>query len=228
MQKEESGQASKQKKSGKSRGEHDVTKAQTTRGSLETGDELFASMDAWANEDEEQKALIRTAFVGGIQEDDFEEEIKSKQEKKEEEEHKKTAALPGWGGWTGEGIIPRPRKDGPRMTPSQKRPEGEPAKKRPHVQIYEGPDRKAAKYTSAQAPFPFTKEQLERQMRMPTGLEWNAIPVYKRRIQPRVLVRVGQTVKPIQYTKSLPSEQKDALIEAWSTKKKPNKGKPKF
>lgn len=64
--------------------------------------------------------------------------------------------------------------------------------------ISERRDKKAAKFTTAGVPFPFTsREQFERSLRNPVGLEWNSANSHEQLVAPRVHTAKGALISPI-------------------------------
>jgi len=155
---------------------------------------------------------IKSAFATGKQEEEFVAEQEDKHKKMQERECEDDGFLPGWGGWTGEGIAPRKRpvkKDFIPLGPKAKR-----------VQKFDGVDTKVMKYLVEQAPHPFqSQKQYEESLRMPTGREWNTAAVHKRKVLPRVITKAGAIITPLQYAKHLPPSQRDELMDAWTSKK---------
>jgi U3 small nucleolar RNA-associated protein 14 len=191
-------------------------------------EEVLSVLNADSETAREQRDLVRTAFVEGNQADDFEEEQEELARKKgeAEEEARKPKELAGWGSWTGEGIKPKEMRP-----PPQKRAAGEAGsdKKRSRVQFHEKGNVGSAKYFVDKVPFPFqTPEQYDQQMRMPTGREWNALPTHLQRIKPKMFVKVGAIVPPLQYVKHLPPEQRDDAIKTWSSAKQPKRLKARL
>jgi len=62
-------------------------------------------------------------------------------------------------------------------------------------------------------------------MRQPTGPEWNTSKEHENYIKPKFYVRGGAVVPPLQHVKHLPAEKRDDIINAWSSKKGPNRMK---
>lgn len=165
-------------------------------------EDIFASLD-FTNAQPE----VQAAFATGTHEEDFEEAAKAKNAPKEVDDGK----LPGWGGWTGEGIVPRKKRPAPiePLAPKAKR-----------VQKFEGVDAKSQKYCVENVPHPFqSQKQYEESLRMPTGRDWNSAAVHRRKIMPRVITKAGAVITPIQFAKQLPPTERDSLLEAWTAKR---------
>ncbi|PFH35955.1 hypothetical protein BESB_056060 [Besnoitia besnoiti] len=170
-----------------------------------------------------QRRLIRQAFVC---DDDAEEEFFQDQQREEEEENGGGAAavsdaLPGWGVWHGEGVRARKARGRPGAAAKSVAPaEEKNKKKRPLVVINQTLDRKAAKYFVPELPRPYTaKDQYDSTLQHPTGPEWNTSAVFNRLIAPKINVRVGAVLPPLQMArKHLGPAERDALLEAWDSK----------
>merc|ERR1712087_410554 len=180
----------------------------------------------------EQRDLVRTAFVEGTQVEDFEEEQEKLAMDKDELEKSRTLELAGWGHWTGEGAPERKPK-----RPPAKKADADAAKRQKvpaRVQLLEGDaalnaDKASAKYFVDKVPANFQNPaQYEQQMRMPSGPEWNTLPQHLEKIKPKMFVKVGAIVPPLQYVKHLPPERRDNAIDVWSAGKQPKRIKPRM
>ncbi|CAE8733423.1 unnamed protein product [Polarella glacialis] len=178
------------------------------------------SMDTQAARD--QRELVRTAFVEGTQEDAFEDDIDEADRLKEEKKNP-SADLPGWGSWAGEGA-PKPRepkgkgkgKGAPAAAVPARAPRGS-------AQFYEG-KAEAAKYFVDKVPYGVqSPEQYDQQLRMPTGPEWNALPMHLQRIKPKIFVKVGTIVPPLMLVKHLPPERREGIMDSWAKSKQPKR-----
>eukprot|EP00928_Gymnodinium_smaydae_P006992 TRINITY_DN12501_c0_g1_i2.p1 TRINITY_DN12501_c0_g1~~TRINITY_DN12501_c0_g1_i2.p1 ORF type:complete len:932 (+),score=329.22 TRINITY_DN12501_c0_g1_i2:60-2855(+) len=184
----------------------------------------------------EQRDLVRTAFVRGTQEEDFDAELEAAELEKEEKS-KKSDALVGWGSWAGEGIAPRkPKGEGKgkkRRGDTGDAPGGAAANgaapARPKVTFYEGANKVSGKYFADKVPFPYqSPDQYNQELRMPSGPEWNTLDSHLNRIKPKVCLRAGTIVAPLQYVKHLDPEKRESAIEAWSKSKQPKRLKARF
>eukprot|EP00929_Paragymnodinium_shiwhaense_P020008 TRINITY_DN13474_c0_g1_i1.p1 TRINITY_DN13474_c0_g1~~TRINITY_DN13474_c0_g1_i1.p1 ORF type:complete len:922 (+),score=324.67 TRINITY_DN13474_c0_g1_i1:108-2873(+) len=178
----------------------------------------------------EQRDLVRTAFVQGTQEEDFEAEIDAKKDERVAKASEDTS-LAGWGSWTGEGLKPRPprpdqvRKTNKAVAAAEAAAD---AQKKSKVVYLEG-ETVAPKYFVDKVPFGYeSPDQYNQDLRMPTGKEWNTTDVHLQRIKPKVCVRAGAIVPPLQYVKHLPQEKRDDVMRAWASKKQPTRLKAKF
>jgi U3 small nucleolar RNA-associated protein 14 len=78
----------------------------------------------------------------------------------------------------------------------------------------------AQKYWVKELPHPFKNiKQFEALMHVPIGKDWNTIQSHKRLIQPEVLTKAGQIIKPLKYKKDLPLQTIEALVEHRAGKK---------
>jgi len=67
-----------------------------------------------------------------------------------------------------------------------------------HVIISEKRDKKAAKYTIKDLPYPYTsKAQYERSLQTPIGTEWNTRLGFQRGTLPRVTKKPGVVIEPL-------------------------------
>lgn len=113
--------------------------------------------------------------------------------------------LPGWGDWAGLGArVGKRQLERKRSAAEARREQLEAAAARRqdaalrHVIVSEKRDKKAARFTVAAVPFPFkTREQFERSMRNPVGLEWNTVDSHAALVKPRVSTVRGAVIDPI-------------------------------
>jgi len=183
----------------------------------EANEDVLAALNMDTAEARAQRELVRTAFVEGSQQADFEAELDEEERKKEEGKKKDTGELPGWGSWAGEGA-PKPR---PKSKAKAKAKVADPTRKAAHVRVYEGKT-EASKYFVDKIPYGYqSPAQYDQEMRMPTGPEWNALPAHLRRIKPKFFSKVGTIVPPLQLVKHLPKESREGVIDSWFKKKQP-------
>lgn len=185
---------------------------------------IFAALDQEDSGLAAQREMVRTAFVAGSQEKDFEDEVEMDAEEKRKQEEEKLQELPGWGSWAGDGIAPRKKRKPP---PAK---DEKPVAKKPHVQVFKGKDSKASKYFVDKPVFPFqSAAQYEKTLRMPVGPEWNTLPSHLKKVAPKIVMKVGAIVPPLSYVKQLPKETQEGVIECWSNKKrKDNRAKARM
>jgi len=203
-----------------------------TRNSTEAmdADDVLAALNADSETMREQRQLVRTAFVQGTQAEDFDAEVED--EERQKEEASKPVEMVGWGSWTGEGVQPRkPKGKGKGKGKADDKATPEPEKKKiQRVQFLVDSNKKAeGKYFVEAVPFPFQNpQQYDREMRMPSGPEWNTRETFKQKVKPKVHLKAGAIVPPLQYVKHLPPEQRDGAIEAWGSAKQPKRLKARF
>ena len=115
------------------------------------------------------------------------------------------AELPGWGSWGGLGARPDRRAEQRKQSAAEARAKliAEASARRKdaalrNVIVSEKRDKKAAQFTTAGVPFPFTsREQFERSLRAPLGKEWNTAAVHKTLTAPSTTVVKGTLIAPI-------------------------------
>jgi U3 small nucleolar RNA-associated protein 14 len=147
-----------------------------------------------------QAEILRRAFAGDDVEESFE---KEKQEIIADEDEKVVdETLPGWGSWVGEGISRREkRKNKGKVVRKQ---EGIKPKNRKdftlkNVIINQKRVKKNVDYLASSLPFPFTnRAEYERSIRMPIGGEWNVKKSFVENTKPRIIVKHGSIVLPME------------------------------
>jgi len=215
--------AKKQKKKKKSADDDDEDSDSEEDGPKFPEGGIFAALDQEDSDLAARREMVRTAFIGGSQQKDFEDEVEVDEDEKRKQEEEKLAELPGWGAWAGDGIAPRKKRKPP---PTK---DDKPVVKRPHVQVFQGKDSKASKYFIDKPVFPFqSAAQYEKTLRMPIGPEWNALPAHLKKVQPKIVMKVGAVVPPLSYIKSLPKESQAGVIECWGNKKRKDRAKARM
>ncbi|KAK9471105.1 small-subunit processome [Dipodascopsis tothii] len=142
-----------------------------------------------------QRDLVRRAFAGDDVVVDFEAE--KKQTIAEEGDQEIDETLPGWGSWTGKGLH-GPKKKFIRKVEGVKANKRQDARLK-NVIINERSNKKAAKYQADKVNFPYeSREQYERALRMPIGREWSSQDTFQKLTKPRVIVKRGMVVDPIE------------------------------
>lgn len=156
------------------------------------GDSLFREKDLTL----QQQDLVKAAFAG----DDVVEKFNAEKQAQidEDKDREVDETLPGWGSWSNEkphihkirrvaGINEKQRRD----------------YKKSDVIINEKLDKKAAKYQASAVPFPFeNRQQYERSLRMPLGQEWVTKATFQRQTKPRVIVKRGSIIDPLNKPRS--------------------------
>ncbi|KAM0752317.1 small-subunit processome [Meredithblackwellia eburnea MCA 4105] len=143
-----------------------------------------------------QRDLVAKAFAGDDVVAEFEAEKRREIERDAPREEDNT--LPGWGAWSGKGV--KKQKNAKKfitkiagIDPSQRQDA-----KLAHVIISERKDKKAGKYMLKDLPFPYTSAaQHEQKLRTPLGPEWSTSTVVRDQTLPKVLVKPGVTIRPV-------------------------------
>jgi U3 small nucleolar RNA-associated protein 14 len=152
------------------------------------------------NEELSQAEIIRRAFAGDDVEVEFEAEKKATIA--EEDDKIIDNTLPGWGNWVGEGISKREQKrhKGRFLTKQEGiKPQDRKDAKLKHVIINQKRLKKNVAYLASTLPFPFTnRAEYERSIRMPIGTEWNVKETHLANTKPRVLVKPGRIIAPME------------------------------
>ncbi|KAK1928665.1 Uncharacterized protein P3T76_015768 [Phytophthora citrophthora] len=117
----------------------------------------------------------------------------------------KLMGMSGWGSWAGDGVkvsrrqIAREQKakDIAREA-KQKALAGRKDARMERVLINEKKDKKAAKYTVKDVPYPFTsREEYEAAMRNPLGSDWNTSQVTNVLTAPKIMKHAGTSIAPL-------------------------------
>ena len=104
-------------------------------------------------------------------------------------------ALAGWGSWTGDGVVAKPRREKRKAPETAAAP---PPDKLPNVIINPKRVKRASTLKVAQVPYPFTsRSQYERYMAKPVGEEWNSGFTTAKLTKPKLAVRAGVVIDPI-------------------------------
>jgi U3 small nucleolar RNA-associated protein 14 len=148
----------------------------------------------------DQAEILRRAFAGDDVEEAFEEE--KKDTVADEGDKIIDDTLPGWGSWVGEGVSKRDkqRNTGRWLRKEEGiKPQDRKDAKLKHVIINQKRVKKNVGYLASQLPHPFTtKAEYERSIRMPIGADWNVKETYQANTKPRVLVKPGAIIKPME------------------------------
>jgi U3 small nucleolar RNA-associated protein 14 len=148
----------------------------------------------------DQTEILRRAFAGDDVEEAFEDEKRATV--LDEDDKIIDDTLPGWGAWVGDGVSKRDKKRNTgrwlRKVDGIKANERK-DKKLKHVIINQKRVKKNVGYLAPVLPFPFTnRAEYERSIRMPIGSEWNVKEVFQESTKPRVLVKAGSIIKPME------------------------------
>lgn len=170
-----------------------------------SGNSLEASDDEEQNPPtlSRQQQLIQQAFAG---DDAFEDFSKEKKELAAEDDDKVIDnSMPGWGSWAGTGLTKRDQRVATSLKKKLQtvkqgiKPEDRKDAKMQNVIISEKRVKKNGQYLAGQLPFPYTtRAEYERSMRMPVGGEWNTKTVVQKNTTPRVIVKPGRVITPIE------------------------------
>ncbi|KJE96693.1 hypothetical protein CAOG_06972 [Capsaspora owczarzaki ATCC 30864] len=155
----------------------------------------------------EQRKLIERAFANDNVVAEFEAEKRALVEADAPKDEDVT--LPGWGAWGGEGIAdPFPKKrEIKKAAPGANKPRADAKLK--HVIINEKLDRKAAKLQVGNLPHPFAdRMHFEKTMAMPVGKEWNTASTFHKLVKPKVSVKTGTIIEPLNITKDVITQKK--------------------
>lgn len=144
----------------------------------------------------EQRDLVARAFAGDNVVQDFEQA--KRREIAEDAPKEVDTTLQGWGAWGGQGtkrLAPKPHliKKVAGVDPRSRADHG-----KAHIIVSEKRDKKAARYQLKDLPYPYTsRAQYERSMEVPMGVEWNSRKGVQRSTMPRVVVKAGTVIDPV-------------------------------
>jgi U3 small nucleolar RNA-associated protein 14 len=150
----------------------------------------------------DQAEILRRAFAGDDVAAAFEAE--KDETMREEDDQVIDNTLPGWGSWVGTGLSKRDKKKrAPHASQLQKiagiRPDKRKDAKLKDVIINQKRNKLNAKYLATELPHVYgTKTEYERSIRMPVGAKWNTMQTYEENVKPRVLVKPGSIVRPME------------------------------
>ncbi|KAL3669703.1 hypothetical protein V7S43_005084 [Phytophthora oleae] len=131
----------------------------------------------------------------------------------------KLMGMTGWGSWAGDGVkvskrqIAREKKakDVAREA-RQKALAGRKDARMERVLINEKKDKKAAKFTVKDVPYPFTsREEYEAAMRNPLGSDWNTSQVTNVLTAPKIMKHAGTSIAPLVLSKEDRKQAKKEL-----------------
>ncbi|KIV99368.1 uncharacterized protein PV09_08913 [Verruconis gallopava] len=152
----------------------------------------------------DQTEILRRAFAGDDVEDAFEDEKNADIE--EDAPKVVDTTLPGWGSWVGAGLSKREKQQQKRPPHANqlKKIEGiERSKRRDAklkgVVINEKRNKANAQYLASELPHVYgSKQEYERSIRMPVGEKWNTTVTFRENIKPRVLIKPGAVIRPME------------------------------
>ena len=150
----------------------------------------------------DQAEILRRAFAGDDVAAAFEAEKDTTMQ--EEDDQVIDNTLPGWGSWVGTGLSKRDKKKrAPHANQIQKiegiRPDKRKDAKLKGVIINQKRNKANGKYLAGELPHMYgTKAEYERSIRMPVGGQWNTSQTYQENVKPRVMVKPGAIVRPME------------------------------
>ncbi|KAG7380922.1 U3 small nucleolar RNA-associated protein 14 A [Phytophthora pseudosyringae] len=171
-----------------------------------------------------QDDLVRRAFEFVAEEEDELAQEKDRlagqdADAKKGAEVAKLVGMSGWGSWAGDGIRVSKRqiareqkaKDIAREA-KQKALAGRKDARFERVLINEKKDKKAAKFTVKDVPYPFTsREEYEAAMRNPLGNDWNTSQVTNVLTAPKIMKHAGTAIAPLVLSKEDRKQAKKEL-----------------
>lgn len=182
----------------------EAAKTEAQKKPRKTGKSNRDSLFQAADDDEQlqrQQKIIKQAFA---EDDLFAEFAAEKQGIIDADAPKEIdMTLPGWGNWVGEGVEWKPKTRIIKKTEGVHVGTRKDAKLK-HVIINEKQNKKLNQtWMVPKVPFPFkSQEEYERANRAkPLGPEWNTTTGYRKRIEPRIQVKVGSIIDPIKFVK---------------------------
>ncbi|KAG6612692.1 putative U3 small nucleolar RNA-associated protein [Phytophthora cinnamomi] len=172
----------------------------------------------------DQDELVRRAFEFVADEEDELAQEKDRlagqdADAKKGAEIAKLVGMSGWGSWAGDGVRVSKRqiareqkaKDIAREA-KQKALAGRKDARLEKVLINEKKDKKAAKFTVKDVPYPFTsREEYEAAMRNPLGSDWNTSQVTNVLTAPKIMKRAGTAIAPLVLSKEDRKQAKKEL-----------------
>ena len=180
----------------------------------EAADDLIEGSSLLAPSSKQQR-LIDEAFPESAAADFARE--KAKFAEHEAPKGEESTDLPGWGSWSGLGAKPNRWAEERKVSAAEARKaivEAAAARRKDaalrNVIVSEKRDKKAAQFTTAGVPFPFSsREQFERSLRAPIGKEWNTAASHKAMTAPAITTVKGALIAPIgMHNKAEPGQKK--------------------
>lgn len=142
----------------------------------------------------------------------------------------------GWDSWAGDGVDETKYQQKVKQLQKVKQQKIEELRKKRSDHKLKGVvlnteerDKKFAhKYWLKELPHPYENvQQFKKAMEQPIGREWNTIQAHKRIIQPEVLTKAGEIIKPLQFKKEFNPQTIESLV-AHRQKKKQSRPAAKF
>jgi U3 small nucleolar RNA-associated protein 14 len=159
-----------------------------------------SDVDSDVESEVSEAEIMRKGFAGDDVEEIFEKEKKATIADEDEKIVDKT--VPGWGSWIGDGVSKRElKKNKGKVMVKQAgiRPQDRKDAKLKGVIMSTKRLKKNLGYMANALPFPFTSQaEYDRSIRMPIGKEWNVKKTYGENTKPRIIVKPGQVVLPME------------------------------
>ncbi|GMF29358.1 unnamed protein product [Phytophthora lilii] len=170
-------------------------------------DELVRRAFEFVADDEDELALEKDRLAG------------QDADAKKGAEIAKLVGMSGWGSWAGDGVRVSKRQIAREKQAKeiareakQKALAGRKDARLEKVLINEKKDKKAAKYTVKDVPYPFTsREEYEAAMRNPLGSDWNTAQVTNVLTAPKIMKRAGTAIAPLALSKEDRKQAKKEL-----------------
>jgi len=144
-----------------------------------------------------QRDLVALAFAGDNVVSSFEEA--KRREIASDAPREVDTTIPGWGSWGGTGTRKAPTKPHRIKKIAGIDPTTRADYNKHNIIISEKRDKKAGKYLVKDLPYPYTsKAQFERAMERPLGAEWNTRVGFQRATLPRVVMKPGIIIDPLE------------------------------
>lgn len=87
----------------------------------------------------------------------------------------------------------------------------------------------AHKYLVKDVPHEYkNKEAYKKVMDVPLGKEWTTLQSHNRLIQPKILTKAGEIIKPLKYLKDVPQNSMDTLTAHRTSNKRDKRPAAKF
>ncbi|KIM35627.1 hypothetical protein M413DRAFT_449671 [Hebeloma cylindrosporum] len=145
----------------------------------------------------EQRDLVALAFAGDNVVSNFEEA--KRREIASDAPREVDTTIPGWGSWGGTGMRKAPTKPHRIKKIAGIDPTTRADYNKHNIIISEKRDKKAGKYLVKDLPYPYTsKAQFERAMDRPLGVEWNTRVGFQRATLPKVVMKPGIIIDPLE------------------------------
>jgi U3 small nucleolar RNA-associated protein 14 len=164
---------------------------------------------------ESQKEVLMDAF-GLSEEFQKEKEAEARKESEKGLVDMDSLHLPGWGSWTGPGVVEsagaKRRREALEAERKQITEEALRARKdsqMPHVMLHEGNDPAVERYSIPMVPRAYTSaKQLQVQLAYPMGPEVNSVSGFRQMTAPDMIAEAGHAIEPVFHTKMRKQKEK--------------------